>query len=299
MTSLVQPAHAAALAAVLVAAAVGLSAPVGAAESVTFNSADAPPTSFAIRKAKERGVELKIKPGHPLTGRLSRPTGAGPHPAVVILHGCAGPEPYTGAWAKALAGWGYVALEMDSFGPRGVKEICTGFDRMDTGQLVYDLYGALAFLGDLTFIDPDRIGIMGWGFGGRQVLSAVNIVGVQSLFNERFRAAVVIYPRCMRFVGPFVAPVLILAGGRDDWTPAALCEAMVKAARRGPHPLVLKVYPGAHHGFDNPKFPKPQYLLDVENRSKTPARGATVGYDRAAHEDALARVKTFLAMHLK
>ena len=59
-----------------------------------------------------------------LSGRLMRPEGDGPFPAVVLLHGCNGMS-YDDTWAENfLLPWGYVLLEIDSFGPRGVNNVC-------------------------------------------------------------------------------------------------------------------------------------------------------------------------------
>jgi poly(3-hydroxybutyrate) depolymerase len=91
-----------------------------AADWVNFNSAGTPPTPFQLKRAKAKGIELKPEPGAPLRGLLFRPKGEGPFPAVVLLHGCRGIQPYQRDWAGKLAEWGYVALLVDSFGPRNV-----------------------------------------------------------------------------------------------------------------------------------------------------------------------------------
>jgi hypothetical protein len=57
-----------------------------------------------------------------LTGKLKKPKGDGPFPAVVLLHGSGGVNASRDAdWAKRLTDWGYVTLQVDSFGPRGVS----------------------------------------------------------------------------------------------------------------------------------------------------------------------------------
>ena len=60
-----------------------------------------------------------------LSGLLSKPGGDGPFPAVVLLHQCNGLNDAVGAqWAKRLVGWGYAVLRVDSFAPRGLKNVC-------------------------------------------------------------------------------------------------------------------------------------------------------------------------------
>ena len=61
----------------------------------------------------------------PLTGYLTAPTGAGPFPAVALIHSCLGLPENRAAFAATLAGWGYVALYVDEFAPRGLTETCS------------------------------------------------------------------------------------------------------------------------------------------------------------------------------
>jgi len=66
--------------------------------------------------------------GTMLDGYLYRAAGAGPHPAVVFLHGCGGMisdrlgtiNTREVEWAAALNRIGYTVLMVDSFHPRGV-----------------------------------------------------------------------------------------------------------------------------------------------------------------------------------
>src|SRR5215472_4079729 len=80
-------------------------------------------------------VEFPNLPGREpvhLTGYLARPgvglsaligttaADAAPHPAVVVLHGCGGISSHSAAIGDRLGGWGYVALTVDTLGPRGM-----------------------------------------------------------------------------------------------------------------------------------------------------------------------------------
>ena len=62
----------------------------------------------------------------PLVAYLFEPVTPGPHPAVVMLHGCGGAYARDGVlnarhrmWGELLAANGYVALLLDSFSSRG------------------------------------------------------------------------------------------------------------------------------------------------------------------------------------
>ncbi|MFX8637187.1 hypothetical protein ABTM28_20700, partial [Acinetobacter baumannii] len=65
------------------------------------------------------------RPGTEVSGWLWQPASPGPHPAAVLLPGCGGPTTSSGKpnsrivdWAGRLAEAGYIALAIDSFGPR-------------------------------------------------------------------------------------------------------------------------------------------------------------------------------------
>jgi dienelactone hydrolase len=245
------------------------------APAVTFESLTTPP------------VEL--------TGLLYRPDGPGPFPAMVLLHGCGGIVRTEFGWAGELQRMGYAALIVDSFRPRGHTEICSDFRRVSRRERVLDAYGALRWLRAQPFIDGGRIGVAGWSNGGFAVLQVMDAARERPA--EGFRAAVAFYPEC-RFdrATSFYAPLLILIGGRDDWTPAGTCQEMAAASAPRAAPLLLHVYPEALHSFDNPAAAR-QFLPGVENANR-PGGGATIGYDPAARADAVSRVQAFLTEHL-
>ncbi len=255
-----------------------------AAELVNFNSASTPPSPFAIRKAKAKGIELKAEPGAPLTGLLSRPKGDGPFPAVVLMHDCAGIRTDRDAiWASHLTRWGYVTLQVDSFGPRKLSANCRFTRAVDQTS---DAFGAIRYVRSLSYVDPERIAIMGWSQGGGVSLSAVAKTGIVGLLKDRFRVAVALYPPCGHYLGDFYAPVLVLIGDKDDVTSAKRCVTMKSRNPPGAQPIELKVYPGVYHSFDG-RSPGQMYL------------GHWLQYDAKADEDAQKRVKEFLAKYFQ
>ncbi len=80
----------------------GFQAPVHATEIVHFTSEVLPPSALKLRQAKAQGKELKREPGFPLWGHLNKPSGPGPFPAVVLMHGCSGIRPTHARWASQL-----------------------------------------------------------------------------------------------------------------------------------------------------------------------------------------------------
>jgi len=276
--------------------------PSMAFEEVEFNSASIPPTPFRVKQAREKGIELKTEPGILLSGRLSKPAGDGPFPAVVLLHGCFGLRPYQDTWATHLTKWGFVALQVDYFRPRGVEQTCSdlqhAFVRGYGGDNVADAHGALSYLSGLEFVANDRVALMGWG--DSPVLRAMHRGGQERFFDRKFAAGIALYPPCKRMDGgDFYAPLLVLVGAKDDWRSAAPCESMAERSRVHALPVVLKVYPSAYHAFDDPSVGEKWYFDEAQNLSKMPTRGATLGYDPDAYEDALVTVHAFLTEHLR
>jgi dienelactone hydrolase len=215
--------------------------------------------------------------GDPIQGYLTRPKGAGPFPAVVLLHSCLGLPANRRAIADALAGWGYVALFVDDFSTRGLKETCA----VDFNEALPDAMGALDFLTGLAFVDKTRIGAIGFSQGADTALKIAATVNGDA---SGFKAAAAFYPPCANEAGARLGiPTLILVGANDDVTPATDCERL--AARQPKVKLV--VYPGARHGFDLPEF-----------GGGTPILGMTLAYDRASAEESKAELRAFLARRL-
>jgi dienelactone hydrolase len=218
--------------------------------------------------------------GEPIQGYLTRPKGAGPFPVVVLLHTCLGLPADRRPIADALAGWGYVALFVDDFSTRGLKETCAA----DFDEAAPDALGALAFLTGLAFVDKARIAAVGFSQGGDTALKLAASAGAG---DPRFKAAVAFYPPCANEANATLAiPTLILVGADDDVTPAADCERL--AARQSGSMVKLVVYPGARHGFDLPEFGAGRQVI-----------GMTLAYDRPAAEKSRAQLRDFLAKQLK
>src|SRR4051812_5905195 len=81
--------------------------------------------ALVLSTSAEAGEFVRFKSGDTtLTGYMARPAGSGPFPAVVLLHGCGGYHSSMMSWTDRLAAMGYVALSVDSFGPRGINVNC-------------------------------------------------------------------------------------------------------------------------------------------------------------------------------
>ena len=246
-----------------------------------------------------------------LEGLLYRPSGEGPYPAIVLLHGCGGlyardrnPSARHDDWARRFRAAGYVALLADSFTPRGIGEICTAAARtiQSRRERARDAYGALLFLQSQPFVKGDRIGVMGWSNGGSTTLwTILDPIGARPKnLRYDFAAAVAFYPACRQPLDYRAGwktriPLLILIGEKDDWTPAAPCAQLAaRAAERG-DPVSIQLYPDAYHDFDAPNTK----LRVRRNIATTESGTATIGTDPAARADALERAPAFFARYLQ
>jgi dienelactone hydrolase len=262
------------------------------------------PEAVAIPTAK-----LSSSPD-PLKGFFFKPEGKGPHPAVVMMHGCGGAYAKSGKlnerhlmWGEYLASKGYVALMLDSFTSRGMKEICTikFADRsLKESDRVGDAYAALQFLREQKFIDGKRVAVLGWSHGAGVTLDTIRRKPDDA---PGFNAAVSFYPGCTarnKKADQFTpyAPLLILIGEADDWTPAAPCKALAENAKARGAKIEIVTYPETYHDFDNPGLKKKHVRTEVPN-GVNPGKGVTTAPNPEAREDAKTRVAAFFAEQLK
>jgi dienelactone hydrolase len=213
------------------------------------------------------------------------PAGSGPFSAVVVLHGCDGVGPHYRAWARQLRDWGYAAMLVNSFGPRGVSNVCNHPMIVPPLVQAQDAFAAAEYLRGLANIRADRIGVIGFSHGGWAVLKVVLVDTVRQDRAIPFVAAVAFYPGCQPPGSAVATDTLILIGDADDWSSPVACRDWYDHAQRAGHEVRLKVYPGALHGFD--AWHLPSYYA-----------GHYTGRDPAAAADATTETREFFAGHL-
>ena len=220
--------------------------------------------------------------GQEVEGYLTRPKGKGPFPAVVLLHTCLGLPEERASIGERVAAWGYVALFVDDFATRGLKETCA----VNFKPALSDAYGALSYLARLAYVDPARIAAVGFSQGGDTALRIA--AGGQSGGGDgaAFKAAAAFYAPCANLAGAALdIPTLILIGAKDEVTPDADCAELVR--RQAPGMAKLVVYPGAAHAFDLPEF-----------GAGTKVMGMLLAYDRDAARRSWSELRRFLAAQL-
>ena len=261
-------------------------------------------TPSALQAAAPERVEISQGEGS-LRGLLYRPEGPGPFPAIVALHGCGGlsnpravPAPQYDDWGERLKAAGFAVLFPDSFGSRGLGSQCRV--RFSTArpsrEMVADAVAARRWLQNQSYVKADRVSLLGWSSGAIATLWAVRPQAAAKDDGPDFRSAVALYPGCRRLANTAWSarvPTLILVGGADDWSPASVCEQMVRGARGRSAKASIIVYPGAMHYFDRPNQP-------VQRRtglafSVDGSGNVTVGTHPRAREDVLKRVPEWLS----
>ncbi len=250
-----------------------------------------PLETVEFESASQRSVSGVLSPGDRIQGDLAKPDGAGPFPAVIVLHGCAGMHDTTKQkLVDELVAWGYAVLLVDSYATRRVDHVCLSGALAMFLRRRPDAYGALVFLAGQTFVDPHRVAVIGFSAGAWVTLSVAETNGFERFDppgNLRFRAAAAFNPPCREAASRPGIPTLIFIGALDEWTPAADCtDKIARWGNDGP-PVELVVYPGAHHGFYYPHLLPGTILF-----------GHRVEYNGAAADDATRRLHRFLDRHL-
>ena len=260
----------------------------------------------AARAAGAETIEIAQEGAIPLKAVLYRPDGAGPFPAIVAMHGCAGlfdrsgaPAPRYRDWAEHLNKAGFVVLFPDSYGSRGLGSQCTVRHRTvrTDRERVGDANAARRWLQTQSYVTPSHVALLGWSTGAISVLwTARRKAVIPNDDKTDFRSAVALYPGCQRLDNTAWSariPTLILIGAADDWASAQTCQHMVAGARGRSAGTSIIVYPSTYHDFDHPNRPlqvRTGYAHSIDSSGRI-----HTGTNPAARADALKRVPQWLA----
>lgn len=270
-------------------------------------------TSERLRGASRQAPDLEF-PAQPSPLSSSalpamavyKPDGPGPFPALVLQHQCGGlgnPRWKNMSmlnWAREAVARGYVALVVDSLGPRGADSVCMG-PRAGVNFMrgVKDALQAADHLRKFDFVDGKRIALAGYSWGAMiGVLASSKLWGTTLSPGERFAAVVSFYPGCFTIRPPADSPfeivnadidrpLLVLMGEKDTETPPTDCVVRLETARAAGAPVEWHVYPGVTHCWD---------CENLNGFSKVDFRGTQVvyRYDSSATTDSAQRMFDFL-----
>jgi carboxymethylenebutenolidase len=190
-----------------------------------------------------------------MRGYLVQPAGAGPFPAVLVIHENRGLNPYIEDVARRAAVEGFVALAPDGLFPVGGYP---GNDddgralqaRLDQGKLRTDMVNSATFL-KTHRLSTGRLGATGFCWGG----STVNFLAVA--LGADLQAGVPFYGAAAETAGvPKIKAPLLLHYAETDPRINEMWPAFEAALRAAGRPYQAYVYPGTQHGFHNDSTPR-------------------------------------------
>lgn len=247
----------------------------------------------ALQLGSTEDVEFRNKDGLTVGGLLTKPHGfdaTKKYPLLLRIHG--GPnaqDQHLFQFERELfAAHGYVVLQVNYRGSSGRGQAWKKAIFADWGNKeVQDLLAGVDHVLSLGFVDPQRVGIGGWSYGG--ILTDYTIAT-----TTRFKAATsgagsalqtsmygtdqYIYQYENELGAPWKnprlweklsyafykadrirTPTLYMGGEKDFNVPIAGSEQMYQALKSLGVPTQLVVYPGQFHGITRPSFVKDRY----------------------------------------
>jgi dienelactone hydrolase len=193
------------------------------------------------------------------------------YPAVVVVHTISGFREANEGWLAAeLRRSGFATLTYDSFSARGLSQSAVVGSRAGPplASGVADAFAALRLLAGHPRIAADRIGIVGFSFGGEvaHLTAFETLRAAMGAGPARFAAHVATYPGgtygARAEAGAYTgAPILMLLGEKDDNLPVAKAEGYLAYAIAAGHPapIATVVYPGAFHAWTAPTLGTPRF----------------------------------------
>ena len=225
-------------------------------------------------------IQVRAPDGARLYARLTKPAGFQPgekHPAVVLVYG--GPhaqqirDSWRGAnWAQALAHRGFVVWQLDNRGSAGRGHAWEAklYRRFGKQELA-DQREGVRHLISLGFVDPSRIGIYGWSYGG--FMTIYSLLHAPELFRAGVAGAAVtdwrhydtIYTERylglpddneegyrlsspVHFADQLTGALLLLHNFEDDNVLFQHTLRMADALERADKPFEMMIYPQKAHG---------------------------------------------------
>lgn len=233
-----------------------------------------PGKRFCLAGYSVRGLDFpatvqEVVPNSIRAMAIYKPPGAGPFPAIVLLHTCGTLEinDQLAFWVRAALANGYVAFVLDQFTQRGIygnEGGCGGVAWPVRGNAdaarARDAFDALAHLGRFDFVDTARIAAMGFSQGAYATYY-LSSRGVGNAFASggRFAAVVALYGQCyvaasgLNRIAPDIAtPLLALLGELDVDGDPKHCVPRLQRAKDSGAPVEWTVFPKTGHVWDQP-----------------------------------------------
>lgn len=220
--------------------------------------------SLLLASAAPAAVQTRVVDyeagGTPLQGMIAwNDATAGKRPGVLVIHEWWGHNPHARKQAERLAEAGYVAFALDMFGkgkvtthPADAKAFVAEATS-DPARLRARFDAALAVLKQDPRVDPEKIAVVGYCFGGTVALNMARAgadVDAVIALHAGLKLSVPAEP------GKVKARILVLTGGADPMVPPEQVQAFEQEMRAAGANVEVVTYPDAKHGFTNPDADK-------------------------------------------
>ncbi|WP_376696755.1 S9 family peptidase [Wenzhouxiangella sp. EGI_FJ10305] len=239
--------------------------------------------------------------GHELHYRLIRPTDFDPeekYPVFVHVYGGPTHRMVTDSWSRRMlidqymARSGYVVFSLDN---RGVERQGKAFQdaaHLKLGQVeMPDQMVGVDWLRQQDFVDPDRIGMFGWSYGGYMSLMAlaqypgefaagVSVAPVtdwtlyDTHYTERYMGRPQDQPdvyeqgNVLTYADAMTDPLLLVHGMADDNVLFTHSTKLMHELQNRSYPFELMTYPGEKHAIagDGPRLHVYRTITDFLDR---------------------------------
>jgi carboxymethylenebutenolidase len=234
----------------------GMSAMV-MAQSLFPRYAEAQTISFTDSRIKARYVDYPSPGGNSgmMRGYLVQPAGAGPFPAVLVLHENRGLNPYVEDVARRAATSGFLALAPDGLAPAGGypgndddgRTLQSG---LDPAKLRQDMINSARFLKGHA-LSNGKLGATGFCWGGGMVNQLAVALGADLAAGVPFYGAAAPAADV-----PKIKAALMVQYAATDERINAQWPAFETALKAGGVTHEAHIYPDTQHGFHNNSTPR-------------------------------------------
>lgn len=182
-------------------------------------------------------------------GYLAKPSGNGQYPAIIMIHEWWGLNENIRDMAEKLASHGYIVFAVDLYDGQiattsdEARELRSSFEE---SYWIENMNVASTFVQEQY--SPEKIGSVGWCFGGGQSLSL-------ALNNEDIDATVIYYGQLTTekdTLSKINWPVLGIFAELDQGIPPQLVNEFEAALNDLEIPNDIYIYPDVNHAFANP-----------------------------------------------
>jgi dienelactone hydrolase len=216
------------------------------------------PALFSSARAEIKTKEVEYtQNGTPLQGFIAWDDARqGKRPGLLVVHEWWGHNEHARTQARRLAEAGYVGFALDLYGKGKVAthpkdaEAFMNEALKDPAALAARFKAALDQLKQDPHVDPEKIGAIGYCFGGAVALnmarSGMDLDAVAT-FHGLLATETPAQP------GQIKGRILVATGADDPMVPASQVQAFEQEMKKAGVRYEVNRYPGAKHAFTNPK----------------------------------------------